>query len=68
MIGKTDARSAYDELLERAAQVFGSRQVAEEWMHSPVKALCNQTPACAIIHDRVQVEAVLKKIEAGDFS
>lgn len=68
MIRKTGARSAYDELLEAAAQVFGSRQVAEEWMNNPVKALSNQTPASAIVDDRAQVEAVLKKIETGDFS
>ena len=68
MTKKTDTRSAYDEVLERATQVFGSLQVAEEWMHSPVRALCNQTPACAITNDRVQVEAMLRKIETGDFS
>ncbi len=36
-----DVQPAYDELLERAAQVFGSWEVGEEWMHSPVQALCN---------------------------
>jgi len=67
-MSKTGVQPAYDELLERAAQVFGSREVEEKWLHSPVQALCNQAPATAIIHDLAQVEAVLKKIEAGDFS
>ncbi len=68
MTKKTDIRSAYDEVFELATQAFGSRQLAEEWMRSPFRALCNQTPACAIMNDRTQVEAVLRKIETGDFS
>ena len=57
-------------VLQMAQSVFESRQIALEWLGSPVPALEGKTPRELIQSPEgcERVLAVLKKLESGEFS
>lgn len=52
-----------------ANQVFGSREIADEWLNLPIPALGNVPPIslCDTFAGRDMVEATIRKIEYGEF-
>lgn len=57
-------------VLRQAREVWESQAAAEQWLHSPVRALGGSTPFELLDtpEGRRRVSAVLLTIEAGDFS
>jgi putative toxin-antitoxin system antitoxin component (TIGR02293 family) len=57
-------------VLRQAFEVWGSRAAANEWLHSPVRALGGKIPMelLGTPEGRCWVSEVLLKIENGDFS
>ncbi len=58
------------QLYRQAIEVFGSKEMAIEWIKSPVSALSGDTPESLLdtFTGRKWVSDVLRKIEYGEFS
>lgn len=56
-------------LFSKAISVFGAREMANEWIETPIPALGGQVPIelCDTFQGRDLVQAVLRKIEYGEF-
>lgn len=57
-------------IIKKAIKIFGSRQMAIEWLESPLVALNNQKPR-DVIHTSEGAEWVsnlLERIRTGEFS
>ncbi len=57
-------------IFNNAVEVFGDPALAREWMHSPLIALGGKTPLEFLSTEEGarEVEAILGRIENGDFS
>ncbi|WP_110650221.1 MbcA/ParS/Xre antitoxin family protein [Salinicola peritrichatus] len=57
-------------LINYAQRVFGDREMALEWLRTPVTALAGETPValCDTFHGRQLVRGALRAIECGEFS
>lgn len=57
-------------LLNYAHRVFGDRDIALEWLRTPIGSLAGESPIalCDTFHGRQWVRQALRAIECGEFS